>query len=73
MAYVGFLTSRAGQSVIDGYTANGQQLFFPNALSEEPNLAQYVPEGYTPAEAAALSARDRRFLRWVETEVPADY
>lgn len=46
MAYVGFLTSPQGQSMIGDYTANGQQLFFPNALAEAPDFAQYVPRGY---------------------------
>jgi tungstate transport system substrate-binding protein len=33
MAYIGFLTSSNGQSMIENYTANGSQLFFPNAIS----------------------------------------
>ncbi len=73
MAYVGFLTSPEGQSMIESYTANGSQLFFPNAISEEPNFEQYVPQGYTPEEAASLSKRDEQYLSWVENEVPADY
>ena len=46
MAYVGFLTGPEGQAIIGDYTASGQQLFFPSALSAEPDFAQYVPEDY---------------------------
>lgn len=46
MAYIGFLTSPRGQTMIENYTANGSQLFYPNALAEDPDFAQYVPEGY---------------------------
>ncbi|MDH5020434.1 ABC transporter substrate-binding protein [Halobacterium rubrum] len=46
MAYIGYVTSPEGQEVIDDYTANGQQLFFPRALSEDPDFQQYVPEGW---------------------------
>lgn len=73
MAYVGFLTGPKGQSMIANYTANGSQLFFPNAISEDPDFGQYVPQGYSAEEARRLSKRDERFLYWVETEVPADY
>ncbi|KTG08871.1 molybdenum transporter [Haloprofundus marisrubri] len=73
MAYVGFLTSPEGQNTIDSYTANDSQLFFPNALSEEPNFDQYVPQGYSAQESQSLSRRDKQFLYWVETRVPADY
>jgi tungstate transport system substrate-binding protein len=73
MAYIGFLTSPQGQTMIEEYTANGSQLFFPNALAEEPQFDQYVPRGYTAQQASSLSADDRRFLHWVETRVPADY
>ncbi len=73
MAYIGFLTSPEGQSMIENYTANGSQLFFPNALSEEPQFDQYVPQGYTAAEAQSLSPPDNQFLYWVEQNVPADY
>jgi len=86
MAYAGFLTSPRGQSIIDSYTANGSQLFFPNALVEEPNFDQYVPQGYSAGEAQgasenragqlrgeSLSKRDRQFLYWVDTQVPNDY
>ncbi|WP_117594340.1 substrate-binding domain-containing protein [Haloprofundus halophilus] len=73
MAYVGFLTSPEGQGTIDSYTANGSQLFFPNALSEEPNFEQYVPQGYSAEESQSLSRRDKQYLYWVEHHVPADY
>ena len=73
MAYIGFLTSPEGQSMIENYTANGSQLFFPNAIAEEPQFDQYVPQGYTAAEAQSLSEPDKQFLYWVEQKVPADY
>jgi tungstate transport system substrate-binding protein len=73
MAYVGFLTSPEGQSMIENYTANGSQLFFPNALSENPDFGQYVPQGYSAEQAESLSRADERYLNWVETRVPDDY
>ncbi|MFC7044673.1 substrate-binding domain-containing protein [Halobacteriaceae archaeon GCM10025711] len=73
MAYAGFLTSPKGQSLIDNYTANGSQLFFPNALSEKPDFAQYVPQGYSAETAASLSRADKRYLHWVENQVPTNY
>ncbi|AGB32494.1 molybdate transport protein [Natrinema pellirubrum DSM 15624] len=48
MAYIGFVTSPEGQAVIEDFTANGEQLFFPEALSEDPNFRQYVPAGWQP-------------------------
>ena len=72
-AYIGFLTSPQGQSMIEGYTANGSQLFFPNAISEEPNFEQFVPQGYSTQQANALSTRDKQYRYWVENEVSADY
>ncbi|ELZ18038.1 tungstate ABC transporter permease [Haloterrigena salina JCM 13891] len=47
MAYIGFITSPEGQDLIENYTANGEQLFYPESLSEEPNFQQYVPEGWS--------------------------
>jgi tungstate transport system substrate-binding protein len=47
IAYIGFVTSPRAQEIIGNYTANGQQLFFPEALSEHPNFQQYVPEGWS--------------------------
>ncbi|WP_224333671.1 substrate-binding domain-containing protein [Haloprofundus halobius] len=73
MAYVGFLTSPEGQEAIDGYTANDSQLFFPNALSEEPQFGQYVPQGYSAEGSQSLSRRDKQYLYWVDRQVPADY
>ncbi|WP_435152606.1 substrate-binding domain-containing protein [Haladaptatus sp. DFWS20] len=73
MAYAGYLTSPKAQKLIDNYTANGSQLFFPNALSKKPNFGQYVPQGYSAQQAKALSREDKEFLSWVEQEVPADY
>ena len=73
MAYIGFLTSPQGQGMIESYTGNGQQLFFPNAISAEPNFGQYVPQGYSAQEAHSLSRADKQYLYWVENAVPADY
>jgi tungstate transport system substrate-binding protein len=47
MAYIGFITSPQAQEIIGNYTASGKQLFFPEALSEDPNFQQYVPEGWS--------------------------
>lgn len=73
MAYIGFLTSPQGQSMIENYTANGSQLFFPNAISKKPNFQQYVPQGYSAQQAQSLSKGEKQFLYWVENKVPADY
>jgi tungstate transport system substrate-binding protein len=73
MAYIGFLTSPQAQTMIENYTANGSQLFFPNAIAEDPQFGQYVPQGFTASEAASLSRADKRFLYWVESRVPAEY
>jgi tungstate transport system substrate-binding protein len=70
MAYVGFLTSPAGQSAIESYTANGSQLFFPNALAGEPDFAQYVPTEY---EGPSMSMQDLRFRHWVDQQVPEGF
>ncbi|WP_254769213.1 substrate-binding domain-containing protein [Salinilacihabitans rarus] len=50
MAYIGFLTGPAGQAIIEEYTVNGEQLFYPEALSEDPKFQQYVPEGWSSDE-----------------------
>ena len=50
MAYIGFLTSRAGQELIESYTVDGEQLFFPDALAANPNFQQYVPEDWSAEE-----------------------
>jgi tungstate transport system substrate-binding protein len=73
MAYIGFLTSPETQSMIENYTANGSQLFFPNAIAEEPDFGQYVPQGYSAGQAQRLTRRDKQYLYWVENKVPADY
>ena len=73
IAYIGFLTSPQGQSMIENYTANGSQLFFPNAIGEEPNYQQYVPQDYTAESAQSLSLQDKQYLYWVDQKVPANY
>jgi tungstate transport system substrate-binding protein len=70
MAYVGYLTSPEGQTAIEEYTANGSQLFFPNALSEEPQFEQYVPQGWDGSDEAREVAR---FEHRVDTVVPEDF
>ena len=50
MAYIGFITSRDGQAIIEEYSVDGEQLFFPEAVSADPNFRQYVPEGWTSNE-----------------------
>ena len=50
MAYIGFLTSIEGQSIIEAYSVDGEQLFFPEALAANPNFEQYVPEEWTTEE-----------------------
>jgi len=47
MAYIGWITSPGAQSAIAGYRVDGEQLFFPEAVSEDPNFQQYVPEGWS--------------------------
>ncbi len=47
MAYIGYLTGPQAQDVISNYEVNGKQLFFPRALSEDPDFQQYVPEGWS--------------------------
>ncbi|ADE05022.1 substrate-binding domain-containing protein [Haloferax volcanii] len=75
MAYAGFLTSPEGQEIISNYTANGSQLFFPNALSENPQFGQYVPVNYDGGENASSSASvsDAQFESWVAQHVPEDF
>jgi tungstate transport system substrate-binding protein len=48
MAYIGYVTSPEAQRIIEEYTVDGQQLFFPEAVSEDPRFRQYVPEGWAP-------------------------
>ena len=51
MAYIGWLTSPSAQDAIAAYRMNGEQLFFPEAVSEEPDFGQYVPEGWSGESA----------------------
>ncbi len=46
MAYIGWITSPEAQSAIESYTVNGEQLFYPEAVSENPDFQQYVPEDW---------------------------
>ncbi len=46
MAYIGFITSREGQEIIEEYTVEGEHLFFPRAVDADPNFQQYIPEGW---------------------------
>lgn len=48
MAYIGFVTSQEGQEAIENYELDGEQLFFPEALPEDPDFHQYVPEDWEP-------------------------
>ena len=50
MSYIGFITSQEGQELITQYTIEGEQLFFPEAVSENPNFQQYVPKDWAPDE-----------------------
>jgi len=43
MLYVGFLTGQEGQQIIEEYTIDGQPVFYPDGLSEDPNFDQYTP------------------------------
>ena len=48
IAYIGFITSREGEDIIESYTVEGEQLFFPEAVAADPNFQQYVPEDWMP-------------------------
>ena len=50
MAYVGFLTSRDGRAIIEDHAVEGEQLFFPEPISDDPNFRQYVPEDWAREE-----------------------
>ena len=52
MAYIGWITSPGAQSAISDYQVDGEQLFFPEAVSEDPNFQQYVPEGWSSDAAS---------------------
>ncbi|MFC6861898.1 substrate-binding domain-containing protein [Halomicroarcula sp. GCM10025817] len=47
MAYIGWITSPGAQAAIEEYQVNGEQLFFPEAVSEDPDFQQYVPQGWS--------------------------
>jgi len=47
MAYIGWITSPETQEAISNYRVDGEQLFFPEAVSEDPDFQQYVPEGWS--------------------------
>ena len=47
VAYIGWITSPEVQEAISEYQVNGEQLFFPRAVSEDPDFQQYVPEGWS--------------------------
>ncbi|WP_434521516.1 substrate-binding domain-containing protein [Halorubrum sp. AS12] len=47
MAYIGWITSPGVQDAVSEYRVNGEQLFFPRAVSEDPDFQQYVPEGWS--------------------------
>ncbi|WP_338739698.1 substrate-binding domain-containing protein [Haloplanus salilacus] len=47
MAYIGWITSPGAQDAISSYEMNGEQLFFPRAVSEDPDFQQYVPQGWS--------------------------
>ncbi|WP_435092998.1 substrate-binding domain-containing protein [Halorubrum sp. N11] len=47
MAYIGWITSPDTQEAIGDYQVNDEQLFFPEAVSEDPDFQQYVPEGWS--------------------------
>ncbi|ELZ39937.1 substrate-binding domain-containing protein [Halorubrum tebenquichense] len=47
MAYIGWITSPSVQASISEYRVDGEQLFFPRAVSEDPDFQQYVPEGWS--------------------------
>ena len=51
MAYIGFITSLEGRDIIEGYTVEDEQLFFPEAIAAEPNFQQYVPEDWDGSDS----------------------
>ncbi len=53
MAYIGWITSPGAQNAISSYEMNGEQLFFPEAVSENPDFQQYVPDGWSSGTADA--------------------
>ncbi|MDB9279909.1 substrate-binding domain-containing protein [Halorubrum ezzemoulense] len=53
MAYIGWITSPGVQEAIAEYQVNGEQLFFPEAVSKDPDFQQYVPEGWSSDDSDA--------------------
>ncbi|MFC5277366.1 substrate-binding domain-containing protein [Halorubrum rubrum] len=53
MAYIGWITSPEAQEAISEYQMNGEQLFFPEAVSEDSDFQQYVPEGWSSESSDA--------------------
>ncbi|OTF10509.1 substrate-binding domain-containing protein [Halorubrum sp. SD612] len=53
MAYIGWITSPGVQEAIAEYQVNGEQLFFLEAVSEDPDFQQYVPEGWSSDDSDA--------------------
>ncbi len=51
IAYIGFMTSPQAQTRIREYEVNGEQLFFPDALADDPDFDQYVPEDWNTTVA----------------------
>ncbi|GAB7009140.1 substrate-binding domain-containing protein [Halorubrum trueperi] len=47
MAYIGWITGPETQDAISTYRVDDEQLFFPEAVSENPDFQQYVPEGWS--------------------------
>ncbi len=46
MAYIGFITSPAGQRIIAEFTVDGEHLFYPTALKADPDFSEYVPRDW---------------------------
>ncbi|WP_092901324.1 substrate-binding domain-containing protein [Halostagnicola kamekurae] len=57
MYYIGFLTGTRGQELIEGYTIDGEPLFYPSALSESPDFEQYTPGKSTGANGTGGEAK----------------
>lgn len=52
MAYIGYLTSPAGQDRIAAVTVDGEPLFVPAALDHAENVGQHVPANWTAMEGS---------------------
>ncbi|MFW6003584.1 MAG: substrate-binding domain-containing protein [Halanaeroarchaeum sp.] len=51
MAYIGWITSPDAQDTISDYETKGEQLFYPEAVSADPDFQQYVPQGWSSDSA----------------------